>query len=273
MSELSSDIKDRPTVGVFVTCLVDTMRPEIAWATVKLLEDAGCTVIVPMGQSCCGQPAYNAGDTVSASKVAKGLISAFKDCDYIVAPSGSCAGMLRLHLPELLKSEEAKDLASRFYELSDFLVNMLDYTPSPLKDVNLKDAKEADTDKLKIAYHDSCSAAREINVYAEPRRLIESATGIAPISLGEKEACCGFGGLFAVKYSNVSNKIVTDKSNDIAATGASILSSGDLGCLMNIAGRIRRQGRDVRCYHWAEIAAFGTDHCAIGEPDSGPQSP
>ena len=272
MSALSSDIKDRPTVGVFVTCLVDTMRPEIAWATVKLLEDAGCTVIVPMGQSCCGQPAYNAGDTVSASKVAKGLISAFKDCDYIVAPSGSCAGMLRLHLPELLKSDEAKDLARRFYELSDFLVNILHYTPSPLKEV-----KGVEPHKPKIAYHDSCSAAREINVYSEPRSLIESATGIAPVSLGEKEACCGFGGLFAVKYSNVSNKIVTDKSNDIAATGASILASGDLGCLMNIAGRIRRQGRDVRCYHWAEIAAFGTDHSAIGEPDSDsgfdPQSP
>ena len=270
MSQLSSDTKDRPKVGVFVTCLVDSMRPEIAWATVKLLEDAGCEVTVPMGQSCCGQPAYNSGDIASASKVASGLMSAFEGCDYIVVPSGSCAGMLRLHLPELLQSDEAKDLARRCYELSDFLVNIRQYAPDFLKETT-----EAGSEQPKIAYHDSCSAAREINVYAEPRKLIESATGIAPVSLGEKEACCGFGGLFAVKYSNVSNKIVTDKADDIAATGASILASGDLGCLMNIAGRIRRQGRDVRCYHWAEIAAFGTEHSAIGEADSGldPKSP
>ena len=248
-------------VGLFVTCLVDLMRPSIGFAAVKLLEDAGCKVFVP-SQTCCGQPAFNSGDRATTQAIARATIDAFQDCDAIVAPSGSCAGMLAKHYPELFADEpdmavKANAFAAKCYELVSFLVDRLGVS-----------AVTARYDGA-VAYHDSCSGLRELGVMSQPRKLLASVEGLRLVELKEADVCCGFGGTFAVKYGELSDAIVTKKSANVAATGADTLLAGDLGCLMNMAGKMQREGRTIKVRHVAEVLAGMTDDPPIGEAQGG----
>ena len=245
-------------VGLFVTCLVDLFRPSVGFASLKLLEDAGCTVEVPDAQTCCGQPAYNSGDSRDAKAVAKGVIAAFEPYDYLVAPSGSCTGMIRKHYPGLLADEpkwaaRAERLAQKSYELVSFLTDVLGVT-----------AVAARHDGT-VTYHDSCSGLRELGIRLQPRRLLASVAGLQLQELPDADVCCGFGGTFCVKYPDISNAIVEKKTADIAATGAETLLADDLGCLMNMAGKLKREGRPTKSRHVAEVLAGMTEQPAIGD--------
>jgi L-lactate dehydrogenase complex protein LldE len=244
-------------VGLFVTCLVDLTRPSIGFAAVKLLEDAGCKVIVP-AQTCCGQPAFNSGDRATARAIALRTIEAFADCDYVVAPSGSCAGMLAKHYPELFADEpemalKAAAFSAKCHELVSFLVDRLGVSEVS---AHYEGA---------VAYHDSCSGLREMGVMSQPRKLLASVEGLRLVDLKDADVCCGFGGVFAVKYGELSDAIVSQKSANVAASGADTLLAGDLGCLMNIAGKMQREGRAVKVRHVAEVLAGMTDEPPIGE--------
>ena len=221
-------------VGLFVTCLVDLFRPTVGFAAVKLLEQAGCTVEVPRAQTCCGQPAYNSGDRADACAIASQVIAAFEPYDYVVAPSGSCAGMIRAHYPTLFDADpalqkRAQALAARTYELVSFLVDV--------RGVSRVAARFEGT----ITYHDSCSGLRELGVKQQPRKLLATIEGLRLAELPGAEICCGFGGTFCVKYPAISDKIVGEKTADIAATGAGTLLAGDLGCLLNMRASPRRR--------------------------------
>jgi L-lactate dehydrogenase complex protein LldE len=247
-------------VALLVTCLVDLFRPSVGFAAAKLLEDAGCTVEVPRAQTCCGQPAYNSGDRADAKAIARQVIAAFSGYDYVVAPSGSCAGMVRAHYPELFADEpamktQAEELAARTYELTAFLVDVCGVS-----------AVDAFCDQA-VTYHDSCSGLRELGVKAQPRALLGSVEGLRLAELPGAEICCGFGGTFGVKYPDISDKMVSDKVADIAGTGAACVLAGDLGCLLQIAGKLSRTGSRVEARHVAEVLA-GMTHTvpAIGKP-------
>lgn len=247
----------RVRVGLLVTCLADMFRPEIGFASVKLLEHAGCDVEVPP-QSCCGQPAYNAGDQSDAAALAKKTISVFEPFDYVVVPSGSCGGMVKLHYPRLLQgdpawSARASALAAKTHELFSFLVNM-----RGLKTVAAKCPGNA-------AYHDSCSSLREMDVSSEPRLLLKSVSGLSLRDFSEKETCCGFGGFFSVKYPEISARMADDKIADAKANGANMILAGDLGCLLHLAGRLSRKGEAMSVRHAAEVLAGMGDSAPIGE--------
>ncbi|MEL6373683.1 MAG: (Fe-S)-binding protein [Pseudomonadota bacterium] len=252
-----------PVVGLFVTCLVDLIRPTVGFAAVTLLERAGCKVIVPRGQTCCGQPAYNSGARADAVALAKQTIVALDDCDYVVAPSGSCAGMLKSHYPRLLAddpawSERAAVFAAKTHELVSFLVDERGWS-----DI---DARYDGT----VTYHDSCSGLRELGIKTQPRALLDKVEGLTLKEMHDCEVCCGFGGTFAVKYPDVSNAMVEKKTANIAETDAGLVLAGDLGCLMNMAGKVKREGRAVKARHVAEVLAGTLDQPAIGEGDAEP---
>ncbi|MEQ8284250.1 (Fe-S)-binding protein [Thalassospira sp.] len=238
----------KPRVGLFITCLVDMFRPTVGFSAVKLLEEAGCDVDVPMDQTCCGQPAFNSGDNASARKVARPLIDMFADYDYVVAPSGSCAGMIKKHFPELFADDPA--MADKVQALSDKTWELVSF----LTDVMKVDAVPARFEG-KVTYHDSCSGLRELGVKEQPRKLLNSIKGLEISELTEPETCCGFGGTFCVKYPEISGKMVGDKTRDITQTGAKTLLAGDLGCLMNMAGKLAREGSNVEVRHVAEVLA------------------
>lgn len=247
-----------PRVALFVTCLVDLFRPSIGFAALKLLEDAGCTVEVPQTQTCCGQPAYNSGDRRDTKTIARSVIAAFEGYDYLVAPSGSCAGMIRKHYPALFADEpawqaRAEALAAKSFELVSFLADVLG--------VNAVAARFAGS----VTYHDSCSGLRELGVQRQPRQLLRSVEGLELIELAEADVCCGFGGTFCVKYPDISNAIVEKKTARIAESGAGTLLAGDLGCLLNMAGKLKREGRPTKSRHVAEVLAGMTAEPAIGE--------
>jgi L-lactate dehydrogenase complex protein LldE len=247
-------------VGLFVTCLVDLFRPSVGFAAVKLLEAAGCTVEVPRMQTCCGQPAYNSGDKNDTKALARQVIAAFEGFDYVVVPSGSCGGMIREHYLELFADEpetyqKAQHLAKRTYELVSFL--------SDVRGMTQVAARYDGT----VTYHDSCSGLRELGVKQQPRTLLRSVEGLTLRELPGAEVCCGFGGTFCVKYPEISDKMVRDKAADIVGTGADTLLAGDLGCLLNMAGKLSRQGREVRVRHVAEVLADMTGETPpIGAP-------
>jgi len=249
-------------VALLVTCLVDLFRPSVGFAAVKLLEAAGCAVEVPRAQTCCGQPAYNSGDKNDAKAIARQVIAAFAGYDYVVAPSGSCAGMLKVHYPELFADEpgtreRAAELAARTYELMSFLTDVRGMTTV------------AAQCGQRVTYHDSCSGLRELGVKEQPRKLLASVAGLQLDELPGAEICCGFGGTFAVKYPDISDKMATDKIADIKATGADCVLAGDLGCLLQIAGKLSRAGSRVEARHVAEILADMTDTVPpIGAPRS-----
>ena len=255
---MSKTVANSLSVGLFASCLVDLMRPSVGFATAKLLEDAGCTVTVPFAQSCCGQPAYNSGDNLNAREIAKNVIKVFKDFDYVVVPSGSCAGMISKHYSELFKSDpewshNAKTLAEKTFELTAFLVDVIKINDIASKYNGV------------VTYHDSCSSLREIQVQNQPRKLLKKINGVIFKEGIETETCCGFGGLFCIKYPDISNHMVDVKVDDILATGADTLLANDLGCLINIAGRLKRRGSEIRVRHISEVLANMIDRPPIGE--------
>jgi L-lactate dehydrogenase complex protein LldE len=243
-------------IGLFVTCLVDFIRPSVAFAAVKLMQDAGCTVEVPR-QSCCGQPAFNSGDRATTREIAEQVIDAFEPYDYVVAPSGSCAGMLKAHYPELFHGDpnwmpRAGVFSAKTYELVSFLVDVLGVA-----------RVEARFDRS-VTYHDACSGLRELGIRAQPRRLLAGVQGLTIKGMEGPDVCCGFGGTFCVKYPDISNAIVGKKTASIAASGADVLLAGDLGCLMNMAGKLQREGHAIEVRHVAEVLAGMTDLPGIG---------
>ena len=249
----------RVRVGLFVTCLVDLVRPQTGFAAVKLLEQAGCDVVVPAVQTCCGQPAWNAGADRDAADIAKQVIAAFERYDYVVAPSGSCAGMIKRHYPEIFEKDaawlaRARALAAKTHELMSFLVRE--------RGMTAVGAKFART----VCYHDSCSSRREMGVVSEPRTLLASVDGLTLKELPDTQSCCGFGGLFSVKYPEISERIADTKIADVSASGAATLIGGDLGCLLHLAGRMKRQGIKVEVRHAAEVLADMGGEPALGEP-------
>jgi len=236
-------------VGLFVTCLVDLMRPSIGFAALKLLESAGCEVIVPATQTCCGQPAYNSGDRAAAQALARKVLREFDGCEFIVVPSGSCGGMIRAHYAELLaespeESGRVGRVAERTMELTDFLVNVvrLEHVPGRFEGT--------------VTYHDSCSGLRELAVKSQPRALLAKVPGLRLTEMSTPEYCCGFGGTFAVKYGEISARIADRKCDDVTSTGADAVVLGDLGCMLNIEGRLKRRGdHRTRVLHVAEVLA------------------
>jgi L-lactate dehydrogenase complex protein LldE len=247
-----------PRVALFVTCLADLFRPSVGFAAVKLLEDAGCEVHVPEAQTCCGQPAYNAGDRADAMAIATGMIRAFESFDYVVAPSGSCAAMLREHYPRLFDGNDkqtaaAQSLADRTHELTSFLVDVMGVTSV--------DAAFEGT----VTYHDACSGLREMGIKSQPRQLLSSVRGLDLKESPEAETCCGFGGTFCVKYPEVSAEISRKKLDDVKGTDAATLLAGDLGCLLSLAGKVSRDGGGPQVRHVAEVLAGMVDGPAIGD--------
>ena len=254
-------VAKRLRVGLFVTCLVDLFRPTVGFAAVKLLEDAGCVVEVPEGQTCCGQPAYNNGDVADAKKLAQNVIATFEGFDRVVVPSGSCAGMIVRHYPTLFEASDpwrrrAEALAAKTHELVSFLTDVLG--------VETTGAKYSGT----VTYHDSCSGLRELGIREQPRKLLK-ATGAEIVEMKDSDVCCGFGGTFSVKYPEISGTIVDKKAVTIEASGAETLVAGDLGCLVNMAGRLSRRGARTSVRHVAEILAGMADGPAIGETRGG----
>ena len=239
-------------VGLFVTCLVDLMRPSIGFAAAKLIEAAGYEVTVPKTQTCCGQPGWNSGERKSARVLAAKLIGEFEECRYVVVPSGSCAGMIRKHFPEVFRDEpsmlaQAERLGARTYELTEFLVKVA------------KRAIVPGSFEGAVTYHDSCSGLRELGVKAQPRRLLAKVAGLKLVEMEECETCCGFGGTFSIKYGEISSAMAENKCAHIEASGARAVVLGDLGCMLNIEGRLRRRGDEkTRVLHVAEVLAGET---------------
>lgn len=247
----------KPRVGLFVTCLVDLFRPSVGFAAVKLLEAAGCNVTIPAGQTCCGQPAYNSGDRSTAQVLARQTMRQFQGCDYVVAPSGSCAAMLKLEFANLLADDSAEAAATRafgerVFELISFLTDVRGMTMPPTRS------------ELTCTYHDSCTGLRDLGLKRQPRVLLTGA-GAKLAEHPDAEVCCGFGGAFAVKYPGISTAIADRKCESAAESGASVLLGGDLGCLLHIAGRFSRTGQAIECRHVAEVLAGETAAPAIGK--------
>lgn len=254
----TSSSPERPRVALFVTCLVNVMRPGIAEATRDLLTEAGCDVDVPLAQTCCGQPAFNSGDEASGRAMARHQIETLEGYTYVVAPSGSCAGTIRHDYVHTFHDdapwrERAENLAARTHEITSFLVDVMDFQPARTRF------------PATATYHDTCSGLRELGVHDQPRRLLESAEGLELVPLPGNNVCCGFGGTFCVKYPAIANAVVEEKAAAVESTGASILLGGDLGCLMNMAGKLQRRGSNVRVFHTVEALAGRLAGPGIGE--------
>ncbi len=248
-------------VALFATCLVDLFRPQVGFAAARLLEAGGATVVVPDGQTCCGQPAYNSGDRSDARALARQTVAALAGFEAVVVPSGSCAGMIGRHYPELLADDgpewraRAEAVAARTWELTAFCTEQQGLAEPPGSWTGT------------ATYHDSCSCLREVGVRQAPRALLAGVDGLELAELGDSETCCGFGGTFAVKYPEISARMVADKAARITETGADLVVACDLGCLLNIAGYLRRQGSNVAARHIAEVLANGPTAAPIGEAD------
>ncbi len=250
----------RPRIALFVTCLVDVMRPRIGFAAIRALEAAGCEVVVPPDQTCCGQPALNSGDRKTAEKMARTTIAMLEPYEAVVIPSGSCAGTIIAHYPEILADDpewhaRAEALAAKTSEILSYLDRVRGWRP------------EATELHASAAYHDSCSGLRELGIKSEPRRLLGAVEGLELKPLAGAETCCGFGGTFCVKYPAISNAITEEKAVQIEASGAELLLAGDLGCLMNMAGKLNRRGSKIRAFHAIELVAGMGNGPAIGEPE------
>ena len=247
-----------PDVALFVTCLVDLFRPNVGFSTVKLLEDAGCKVHVPVAQTCCGQPAWNSGDRADTKDIAMQVIKNFEGFDYVVLPSGSCAGMMKTHYPELFEEEDpwhekASKFSEKVFEITSFLTDVMG--------VESVDASLS----ANVTYHDSCAGLRELGISGQPRKLLETVKGVNLTEMKDCTTCCGFGGTFSVKYSDISNSIVESKTTNIKETNADMMLAGDMGCLLNMAGKLKREGSTIEVRHVVEVLAGMTDNAAIGE--------
>lgn len=237
-------------VALFVTCLADHFFPQVGEAVVRVLRRLGVTVDFPEAQTCCGQPAFNSGYWAEALAAARRFLEVFRDAEYIVAPSGSCVSMVRVFYPELFRDDparlrQARDLARRTYEFSEFLVRVLG-----VEDVGARL-------NARITYHDACHALRELGIREEPRRLLRAIRGAELVEFPFHEVCCGFGGTFSVKYAPISTAILREKVRNILNAGAEILTSTDASCLMHIAGALSREGASIRALHLAEVLDLG----------------
>jgi L-lactate dehydrogenase complex protein LldE len=237
-------------VSLFITCLADQLYPEVGESVVRILHRYGCEVDFPAAQTCCGQPAFNSGYQDEAREVARGLIRAFEHSEYVVSPSGSCTGMIHHYYPDLFKTEpewqeKALALVSKTYEFSQFLVNVL----------GVKDTGAIFPHK--VTYHPSCHAMRLLGVKTEPLELLSNVRGVEFVELPKKEDCCGFGGTFAVKMADMSEAMVCEKAAHVVSTGAEVLVGTDMGCLMNIGGRLNKEGQPVRVMHLAQVLEEG----------------
>ena len=254
----------QPCVGLFVTCLADLMRPSVAFSTIKLLKQAGCEVEVPLQQTCCGQPAYNTGDFDTTRPLARQMIERFAEYPYVVAPSGSCVGMIKHHYPRLFKEmpewhSRAVDLADRTWEVTGFLVDVLDYRPEQFA--------QASTARI-FTYHDSCAGLRELDIKQQPRQLLRQVSGIEITEMQATDVCCGFGGTFCAKMPEISEKLVSNKLNHALESGANVLLGGDLGCLLNISGYASRTGKTIEIRHITEVLAGELGEPGIGDGQS-----
>lgn len=232
-------------VTLFATCLVDMFQSSAGKATVELLERLGCEIDFPESQVCCGQPAYNSGYVKEAKEAMKSMIDTFIDAEYVVSPSGSCITMFREY-PHVFKGDpvwepKAKKLAAKSYELTQFIVNVL-----KIEDVGA-------SFQGKVTYHTSCHMTRLLGVKKAPMILLSNVNGLEFTELPGKEQCCGFGGTFSVKMAQISEQMVDEKVRHVEETGAEYLIGADAGCLMNIGGRIERQGKPIKVLHIAEI--------------------
>ncbi|MFX4301880.1 (Fe-S)-binding protein [Alicyclobacillus tolerans] len=237
-------------VSLFITCMVDSIFPQVGVSMTKMLQSLGCEVLFPSSQTCCGQPAFNSGYSKEARSVAINMINAFQESDVIVSPSGSCVGMIRHFYPELFSDspewhEKALSLANRTYEFSQFLIQILK--------VETLGARFPYT----VTYHPSCHGSRLLGIEDEPIRLLKQVEELQLIELPYAQDCCGFGGTFAVKMSEISGAMVEEKTSHVLESGASVLVGTDMGCLMNIGGRLSRKGANVRVMHLAELLYEG----------------
>ena len=237
-------------VSLFVTCLADVMYPQVGESVVRLLTRYGCEVDFPEQQTCCGQPAFNSGYQDEAREVARNMIRAFEHSDYVVSPSGSCTGMVHHFYPYLFEDEpewkaKAEALVGKIYEFSQFVVKVL----------GVKDLDAVFTEK--VTYHPSCHAMRLLGVKEEPLELLSNVKGLEFVNLAHKEDCCGFGGTFAVKMADMSEAMVCEKAKNVTETGATVLVGTDMGCLMNIDGRLNKEGKPIRVMHLAELLEKG----------------
>ncbi len=253
-----SSSASNPRVGLFVTCLIDLYRPNVGFAAVKLLENAGCTVEVPRAQTCCGQPAMNNGDYATSRDIAKQVVAAFEGYDYVVGASGSCMGTIKAHYPDLFEHDphwlaRTRELSARSYELVSFLTEVM-----AVEEV------QANYEGV-VTYHDSCSGLRELGIKQQPRKLLASVRGLSINEMDNSETCCGFGGTFCIKFPEISTRLVSDKVDGMAKTRATTLLGGDMGCLLNMSGRLKRLDKEMRVYHVAEVLADMTDVPAIGD--------
>jgi L-lactate dehydrogenase complex protein LldE len=237
-------------VSLFITCLADQMYPEVGESVVRILHKYGCEVDFPTSQTCCGQPAFNSGYQDEAREVARNLIRAFEHSDYVVSPSGSCTGMVHHYYPHLFKDEpewllKAENLVNKTYEFTQFVVNILGITDMGA------------VFNGKVTYHPSCHAMRLLGVKEEPLTLLSNIQGVEYIDLPKKEDCCGFGGTFAVKMADMSEAMVCEKAAHVLETNAEVLVGTDMGCLMNIGGRLNKEGKPIRVLHLAQLLEGG----------------
>ena len=232
----------KPRVGLFVTCLVDLMRPSVGFAAAKLIEASGCDVAVPAGQTCCGQPAFNSGDKADARALALATMGACDGCDYVVAPSGSCAAMMKLHYPQLMAGDEsaqarARAFALTVYELSSFLVTVRRMTAVPGRFDG------------RVAYHDACHLAHAQKIRSQPRKLLEMIPGLELVALEESEICCGAAGTYNLTEPEMAERLAVRKHQNIEATGAQAVFTANAGCLLQIGRKIREAGLPIWVAH------------------------
>ncbi len=236
-------------VQLFIPCFIDQLYPQVAFNTVKVLEKAGCTVAYNTQQTCCGQPAFNAGFWGESKDVCTKFVQDFDGVDYIVSPSASCAGFIRNNYGKLFENNAfqspAKKVASQIFELSEFLVKILGIT------------ELGASFNGKATFHDSCAGLRECNIKAEPRALLSQVEGLELVEMNDTETCCGFGGSFAVKYDTISVAMADQKIDNAIATEAEFIISTDMSCLMHLDGRINHHGQQIKVIHLADILASG----------------
>lgn len=236
-------------VQLFIPCFTDQLYPQVAFNMVKVLEKAGCSITYNTGQTCCGQPAFNAGFWGESKEVCKKFLSDFSGSDYIVAPSASCAGFVRNYYTTLFENSSesalAKKTAERTFEFSEFLIHIL------------KTDDVGASFNGKATYHDSCAALRECKIKNEPRQLLSKVKGLELVEMNDVETCCGFGGTFAVKFEPISIAMGDQKVTNAAATGAEYLISTDMSCLMHIDGCNKHKGAGLKVLHLADVLASG----------------
>ena len=237
------------TVQIFIPCFIDQLYPQTAFNMIKLLKKAGCNVEYNTEQTCCGQPAFNAGFRDESKEVCSKFIKDFRGAEYVVAPSASCVGFVRNYYMKMFGNSsmhnEVKELGKKTYELTDFLVNVLNFE------------KFGASFEAAVTYHDSCAALRECRIKKEPRKLLENVKGLELVEMNDVETCCGFGGTFAVKFEPISIGMADQKALNAVATGGKYIVSTDHSCLMHLDGYIRHKGMNIQTIHIADVLASG----------------